>query len=267
MALRTYLNMKNRGVISLVGGGGKTTLMFRLAKELSEAGESVLITTTTKIFRPSDDDVPHLILSDNPDEILDRAERLLKLLPESDQGRPPVIAAASGYVSKEKLRGFSRGIIDAIWNTDVFRWILVEADGAARRPLKVPARHEPLIPESSGWIIGLAGMDAVGKPLDERGVFRPERYASITGLSLGENVTEASVAAAFTHEKGIMKETGYVSPNRYRIVFLNKADHPAAIESARRIAGMIASQKKKRIDRVVIGKLLDNYRIMDYRDI
>jgi len=34
----------------LVGGGGKTTAMFRLAREIVEKGEHALTTTTTRIF-------------------------------------------------------------------------------------------------------------------------------------------------------------------------------------------------------------------------
>jgi probable selenium-dependent hydroxylase accessory protein YqeC len=39
--------LKKGGVISIVGAGGKTALMFRLARELSKDGGRVLTTTTT----------------------------------------------------------------------------------------------------------------------------------------------------------------------------------------------------------------------------
>ena len=43
-------------IVSLVGGGGKTTLMFALAQELTSGGQSVITTTTTRIFEPSASD-------------------------------------------------------------------------------------------------------------------------------------------------------------------------------------------------------------------
>ena len=39
-------------VISLVGGGGKTTLLYALARWYSAQGQRVLVSTTTHIQRP-----------------------------------------------------------------------------------------------------------------------------------------------------------------------------------------------------------------------
>ena len=54
-SLGQALMLGDGGVISLVGAGGKTSLMFKLAHELSKTGEPVLTTTTTKIFEPGPD--------------------------------------------------------------------------------------------------------------------------------------------------------------------------------------------------------------------
>lgn len=39
---------------ALVGAGGKTTLMYALARRMADAGRRVVCTTTTKIFPPED---------------------------------------------------------------------------------------------------------------------------------------------------------------------------------------------------------------------
>ncbi len=52
-SLIDILKLKSQGVISIIGAGGKTSLMFSLAKELSKSGKKVLTTTTTKIFMPT----------------------------------------------------------------------------------------------------------------------------------------------------------------------------------------------------------------------
>ena len=49
------INLTKKEIISFVGGGGKTTTMFSLAEELKAMGKKVLVTTTTKIFVPNED--------------------------------------------------------------------------------------------------------------------------------------------------------------------------------------------------------------------
>ena len=50
MRLADALDMTGDEVVALVGGGGKTTAMFRLAREMVEKGGSAITTTTTRIF-------------------------------------------------------------------------------------------------------------------------------------------------------------------------------------------------------------------------
>ena len=47
------IDVNSKKIISVVGGGGKTSLIFRLAEELAEQGKKVIVTTTTHIaFEP-----------------------------------------------------------------------------------------------------------------------------------------------------------------------------------------------------------------------
>ena len=45
------LDLVKKDIISFVGAGGKTTMMFKLAEEL-RLNNKVLVTTTTKIYVP-----------------------------------------------------------------------------------------------------------------------------------------------------------------------------------------------------------------------
>jgi len=255
--LREAITLEKGGVVSFVGAGGKTSLMFRIARELSNAGESVLTTTTTKIMMPSKDQSPHVILSDSFEEVLDKARPLIK--------NNLHISAASQRTDStvEKIAGFEPEVIDRIWKAGVFRWILVEADGASRRPLKAPAFYEPVIPDCSGWLIGIIGMKAIGKPLGERWVFRHKLYAEITGLKPEEPVTEESVAAALIDKNGIMKG----SPSHTnKVVFLNMADNQKLVESGRRIANILCKTRIEGLKRVVIGRALHETPVVEYHD-
>ncbi|MCJ7654933.1 MAG: putative selenium-dependent hydroxylase accessory protein YqeC, partial [Dehalococcoidia bacterium] len=61
MKFKEALDIRPGEVISLVGGGGKTTLMFALARELALGSGCVITTTTTKILEPSPSETPLLL--------------------------------------------------------------------------------------------------------------------------------------------------------------------------------------------------------------
>ena len=255
ISLQKALGLEGGGVVSLVGAGGKTSLMFRIARELTEAGDSVLTTTTTKIMYPSQTESPHVILADSIDEVIARACKLLK--------ETRHISAVSHQTPShpEKVKGFPPQAIQEFWKTGLFRWILVEADGANRKPLKAPALYEPVIPDCSDWVIGLMGLIGVGKVLGEEWIFRPELFAKLTGLKIGAPVTEEAAAASVKRKEGIMKGT----PDKARkVIFLNMADQPGALKIGRRIAGFLKREKEARFSRIVIGKALHKEPVSEY---
>jgi probable selenium-dependent hydroxylase accessory protein YqeC len=67
--------------------------------------------------------------------------------------------------------------------------LLIEADGSHTCPLKAPAEHEPAIPDFAQTIIVVAGLKGLGKPLTKHWVHRPEKFAELSGLQIGEEVT------------------------------------------------------------------------------
>lgn len=245
-SLRHSLGLKNGGVISLVGAGGKTTLMFRLARELSRDGGRVLTTTTTKIFTPMRKQSPILLVSESAKAIAQHANTLFKRNSHITAGR-------SILHLKNKLEGLKPETIDVLWQSGEFRWIIVEADGAAGRALKAPAAHEPVVPQSTRWLIGVVGLDAVGKPLGARWVFRPELVANVTGLAFGAAITEEAVATVLTDDKGIMQNS---PPEALRFAFLNQTDSEERLIIAKRISQILGSSEESGFTRVLIGQML-----------
>jgi probable selenium-dependent hydroxylase accessory protein YqeC len=240
------LQIRGRGVVSLVGGGGKTTLMFQLARELAAAGQSVLTTTTTKIFKPSPDQSPLVYVTGDLPDILE------KLDAPGSRGLH-VTAAGSELQAGNKLVGYAPQQIDAVQKTGFFQWIIVEADGARQRPLKAPAAHEPVIPQSSRWVIAVVGLDAIGKPLDDRYVFRSRNYSMLTGVAAGAPVTPESVVRAVLDPCGILK--GF-PPGSKRIVFLNKAEGRDRRAAGGEIVRSLLERGNGGIHRIVVGSLL-----------
>lgn len=232
--------LHQKGVICFVGAGGKTSMMFRLAHELALNGYTVLTTTTTKIFFPTSDQSIHVMVSDCLDNMLTRSKQLLK--------QTNHITAAYAYGPQRKLIGFVPSTIDAIFQSGLFQWILVEADGAAGMPIKAPADHEPVIPITTQWVIGMIGMDAVYQPITHPYVFRPHIFIQLTGARPDQIVSEEFIASLINHPKGIMK---HCPTNACRIICLNKINSTERLAYAIKISEIIQKNNPQHINRIL----------------
>ena len=153
-----------RGVTALIGGGGKTTLMCTLAEELRRRG-TVVVTTSTHIQRPEQYPV---LLSGGAAAVSAAlaAHGAVCVAGETAEGK--LTAPALSFETLAQLADF----------------VLVEADGAKRLPLKAHAPHEPVIPPNTRQTIYVVGADGFGRPIRQI-CHRPERYAALCGAAAG----------------------------------------------------------------------------------
>ena len=124
-----------KDVIVLVGGGGKTTLMFRLADELAASGRRVVTTMTTRIF------VGQMLRGPATDT--EKEAKLLAELPAALDAYRHVIVAGEVIVEDDKVQGVSPALLDRIAAQPAVDAMIVEATGSRRLPFKAPAPHEP----------------------------------------------------------------------------------------------------------------------------
>ena len=172
--------------MSLVGGGGKTTAMFRLAEELVAQQRRVVTTTTTRIFAAQIKLAPFHILASDREQTLRDLRAALKEHPHV-----LVIGAAN---EEGKAFGVEPSLVDEMIGLDEVDVVIVEADGSRMRPFKAPGEHEPVVPASTTLLVPVVGIDALGVPLDEEHVHRPERAAALAGASLGASVEPEIIA-------------------------------------------------------------------------
>lgn len=175
----------------LIGGGGKTTLMFRLAAAWSGRGESALCTTTTKIWPPTPDQCPDVRVAGFAEIVADLRRR------------PAPMVAAVRCVEGGKCLGFTAD--DALSLRAEARRLVVEADGSAGRPVKAHASHEPVIAAGAACVVAVVGAWCVGAPLDADHVQRPGIFAALCGRKLGDAVTADDVARVILHEEGWLR--------------------------------------------------------------
>lgn len=203
------ISIKKPELISITGGGGKTTSMFRLGRELKKFGKKVLITTTTGIFTPQEGTYEKLIL-------LEEDENDLNDLPIGI-----TIIGSKIDKKKKKLMGIDVGIIDEFFKNNLFDYIIVEADGSKRKSIKAPASHEPVIPSLTTKTIGVIGMDVVHKRIYEENVHRANIFANLTNSKLGDIINEDVIYNLIISKKGIFKGSPKGSD---RYIILNKVE-------------------------------------------
>lgn len=230
-SLARAIALDRGGVVSLIGAGGKTSLMFKLAQELAAAGGSVLTTTTTKIFHPDEGQSPHTIVEASWDRLLNELSAAVKTMPHFSAGTE--IDPNSG-----KLIGLPHEFVDRIWQSGLFDVIIVEADGSKQMPTKATAAHEPVIPLSTSHLVHVTGLDAIGQPA-ESAVHRPEIFLRNLALATGTQLTESHLANNILWE--IQKAERLCQP-LINTVILNKADTELISNQGKVIADRLMGQ-------------------------
>ena len=240
MTLEEAFSLKDREVISLVGGGGKTTLMFSMGKELSSRRKGVLLTTTTKIWAPTPSASLALFLSDQFSEIKKWVAQNLQSF--------TCLLVAQERLTSGKLKGINPEWIEELHSLPEISVIIVEADGAAGRSLKAPREGEPVVPQNTSLLIPVVGIDVLGSFLDEQHVFRSEIAARLLHKNLGSTITEEDIAR-------LVEELVQNSPEEARVIpFVNKVDLPSILEKGRKLAKYLLDIRRAKISRVILGQ-------------
>jgi probable selenium-dependent hydroxylase accessory protein YqeC len=232
--------------VFLIGGGGKTSLMFALAHELAGRGLRVLTTTSTRIRRPREAECPALVVSDDVGEVILRLR----------EGGERHVTAGRATIGEGagKLAGFSAAELDAIREAGVADVVLVEADGSAGRPIKAHLDHEPVLSQRASLVVSVIGLSGVGVPATERHVHRLEAWCERAGRSQGDIIRPEDVARAFFHAEGHLRRV----PRTARFsVFLGQAGAEGAERHAEPLrSALLGLDLDARLDRVVVGELL-----------
>ena len=245
--LLSALAIGPREHIAIVGGGGKTTLMFALAEQILRARHTVVTTTTTRIRRREAIMAPSQILAFPDTSWHQELKRGFK--------KNRHIFVAGRLLDSEKVQGISPELADNLYLCQEIDYLIVEADGAAGKPIKAPAHHEPVVPSTATLVVAMVGLDALEKSFDERFVFRTSLFEKLTGLRQGETITQGTIIKIFESSEGLFKGAPV---SARRIAFLNKADLLPDDQISRDLAESILRSQNASVDRVVIGSAAKN---------
>ncbi|MGI9528479.1 MAG: selenium cofactor biosynthesis protein YqeC [Acidimicrobiia bacterium] len=195
------LGLSGQELISVVGAGGKSTLVACLGREYAQAGRTVILTTTTKMG--ADQLTEPKILTTNLEKVqshLTTGERLF------------VVADVDG----SKVIGIPPEFVNQLFTETAADVVVVEADGARRRRFKAPADHEPVIPDLSTTVVVVAGAAAIGEPIRDV-AHRPERVADLAGVEMSDVLTPTTAASVLLHPEGGRKNVPVGASVHYAI--------------------------------------------------
>ena len=227
-----------RGIVSVVGAGGKKSLMRRLA---SEHRGRMCLTTTVRI-------PPLGAIRDGVVVIAD-AESLPERVAEA-AGRHRIVVCALPESRRGRYEGVPTALVPALHAAGRFDVTLVKADGARMRFVKVPGDDEPCIAAGTTLVVPVCSVSVLGRDLDQHSAHRPERVAAVTGATLGRPIEPLHLARMLASEDGGLRRTEGIDV----VPMVTHADDDATLAQARKVA-LLTLELCERIDRVVLAAL------------
>ena len=205
------IRLDNKTRLGFVGGGGKTTAMFQLARQFPTP---VIVTTTTHLGTEQSAlaDIHFALAEDAPFPDLEKAIR-----------ENQVILLTGEPHADDRLGSIPARILKQL-KVFVDEWdmpLIIEADGSRKLPLKAPAEKEPVIPKWVNAVVVVVGLSSVGKPASEETIHRLTHFSMVSGIQLGESISFEHVEKMLLHPLGGLK--GIPEGSR-RIVLLNQAE-------------------------------------------
>ncbi|WP_049917169.1 selenium cofactor biosynthesis protein YqeC [Halogeometricum pallidum] len=238
--LSDALGVDGDSVFVAVGAGGKKTLIYALADELSDA----VVTATVKMPKFGGH-VERTVLTDDPVSAAREAtERPLGLARDGDRS--------------DRYLGYDPEVVDDLAASGATP-LLVKGDGARTRLLKAPKEGEPPIPNAATVVAPLASVRVVGQPLTEEAVHRPKRVAELTDVAAGNEIRPKHVADVLAHPDGGLKN---VPDGADAVPVVNMADTEETVETAREIAAGVL-ERARSVPRVLVTRLIHDDPVVD----
>ncbi len=236
-ALRTL--PVNPITVAAVGAGGKTSALFRLARDWLSVPQGPAVVILTATSHLGEWQIPladyHLIAQTSAD---------LDHLPASG------LTLVTGPLDGTRTRPLDPEPLARLRAECAARgWpLLIEADGSRGHPLKAPANHEPPLPDFADLVLVVAGLTGLGRPLTDEFVHRPEIFSRLSRLPLGATVTPEALARVLTHSQGGLKN---IPASTRKVALLNQADTP----ELQALGGKLANLLLPAFDSVIVGAM------------
>jgi probable selenium-dependent hydroxylase accessory protein YqeC len=219
------------GPVTIIGSGGKTSLIWHLARCFASKPRAVLITPTAKMFPPTES-LPGITVRGS----LNKKTGKLEALPPEELEKLPA----------------------------AYDIVLIEGDGSRTLPLKGWAEHEPVIPSFTAITVGILPLWPLGQPVSEKIIHRLPEFCALTGAVPGEKLeTEhlVKVIAGNNKEKSI-----FTASVGKKILFVNQIEDEKSLSQAEKLFSLLPSNFRKTVDAIIAGSVRqDRLRIIEQK--
>lgn len=232
-----------RGIVAVVGAGGKKTTLHRLIEAHRVLGTRRLaLTTTVKMaLTPSSLNLTPII--DTPAQV--------KRAVQSTLGVESHLFYAALSTNRKRHAGMPPNLIGELHHEGAFDVTFVKADGARMRLIKAPNEREPVLPEAVTTVLPVVSARALGKPISFRFSHRPDELQAVIGCEDDRPLTARDLACLLTSAKGALHKVGQASV----VPIINMVDSAELLDQARD-AARIALRSTDRFDRIVLASML-----------
>lgn len=245
--------MFEENIISVVGAGGKTSIIKALAKQYKKDGYKVVITTTTHVAVSEFTKTKSYVFG--TDKLTDGKQKTELISWTQNEKKPAGIYLAGTAAENGKLGILPEEVLFAL--TDLAKKgqikLLIEADGAKKHPFKVPASHEPVIIGETQLVLGVLGADACGQRVCDAG-FRIPELTALLRKQEGFRINEEDFIKVYNSEKGLKKG---VLPGMKFVPVLSKVEteeqEKMFFEISEDVEGLLAARKGEFIDAFSYG--------------
>lgn len=199
-------------IYAVVGSGGKTSLVHKMAEQYRSEGKKVFVTTST-----------HMAIE--PDTLLtDDAETIIRELEKNGY-------VMAGLPEGKRIHELSKETYEKVCaHADV---VLVEADGSNRLPVKYPNATEPVIYGNIQEILVVCAPHAIGKTLKET-AFRKDLVLECLQVPEETRVTAGHIQKLV--REGYLKNLRQKYPDKKLRICPAHLDTPEQKEIARMLA-------------------------------
>lgn len=247
-SLINTFQINKKDIITIVGAGGKTSLMLSASSYLRK-DYKVLVTTTTHIYMPDKKYYDEMIVvSEDEDNNLD------EILETNKKGVYIIGSEVINNSNKPKLKGLSFEMLDKV--TPYFDIIIIEGDGSKEKPLKGWKDNEPVVYSKTTKTIGVIDINSLGLDINEENIHRVDKFLQIVNEDLDDEKSYKKVSInhlknIITNKNGLFK----ISIGE-KTLFINKCEDEKSIISAKKLINKLKNETN--IDKLIYGSVLED---------